>query len=916
MFRLTYYRCVNSAGFRSGLGVKHVALDLSSPERIGKNTFIISGNNACGKSVLAESLHPFTTNTGVGRQRFFIDGKEGIILRDYVDDDGTEICTRMVYTPKSGGGHNTKCFFTIQRPGEDGATELNPTGNVSSYLNLVKTYFGITKDYVSFASYSEAVKGLVTQTSYERKNQISSLIPNTNRFEVAYATINEKYKTTRTLARNVAQKMVHLRDEETIRGDLNRCEKEIEETLGHREHAIKKIAEFKGKIQTLAGTDDIEELIDRYQNGHEEILNLASSATRLKTKLIRLCESCGINPENEEEITSFLGKKQRNVDKISRITYERDATKNELNSIRSQLNEIQNELSEAEATMYSLQTQDIDELKHDLQIMKARIDQMEYAKDPSKYSGMNYDEIVSFINSVDMIKSVITSLYEKYGQIFNDHFAGKQEKDKDAIAKELSSLVFQASDLEEKMNQIHNENADLYQYRRLQSILNHRPAECHIDTCPFIQDALKWPEIAKKIEANDVQYNELSNQYKAVADKIQNLQLVLSFSGDIGTLYALCEKNAAFFEKYLHLSVDKLYRSFGAGISLEDLNLDKLKRLAAILSEKELYERIIRVDIPEIENTIKLAKNAEASRAMIERRITALKKSKKSREKELDELQLSMEISDSVISRCRNMVDMINSVSDVWEEATEVTSKYDKLQEEYESLGETVQSIVDMMNQISEYQKDIDADDETMATLGPRRERLKYDLNQFNELTLEKALIEKDFVMLDIMRQIVAPGKGVWGECIGLYMDDVRATTNQLLLNMFNGNLYLDEFIITDKEFTIPYVYNGSRGDDVSIASSSQQAAISMALSLAIIAKMNGNYGVCIFDEADAPMSPANKEMFAEILIKQAKYIGLTQIFVVTHSPEIYSGYDVCRINFPGARKFEDDETIDILEGS
>ena len=347
MFRLTYYRCVNSAGFRSGLGVKHVTLDLSSPERIGKNTFIISGNNACGKSVLAESLHPFTTNTGVGRQRFFIDGKEGIILRDYVDDDGTEICTRMVYTPKSGGGHNTKCFFTIQRPGEEEATELNPTGNVSSYLNLVKTYFGITKDYVSFASYSEAVKGLVTQTSYERKNQISSLIPNTNRFEVAYATINEKYKTTRTLARNVAQKMVHLRDEETIRGDLNRCEKEIEETLGHREHAIKKIAEFKGKIQTLAGTDDIEELIDRYQNGHEEILNLASSATRLRSKLVRLCESCGINPENEEEITSFLGKKQRNVDKISRITYERDATKNELNSIRSQLNEIQNELSEA-----------------------------------------------------------------------------------------------------------------------------------------------------------------------------------------------------------------------------------------------------------------------------------------------------------------------------------------------------------------------------------------------------------------------------------------------------------------------------------------------------------------------------------------------------------------------------------------
>ena len=164
--------CSNSAGFRSGLGVKKVNLDLSKPERITKNVFVISGDNASGKSVLAESIHPFTTNTGSGRQRFFIEGKEGLIIREYMDDDGTEVFTKMIYTPKANGGHTTKSFFAIQKPGEEEPVELNPTGNLSSYLSLVKTYFGITKEFVSFASYSEAVKGLVTETSYDRKNKI------------------------------------------------------------------------------------------------------------------------------------------------------------------------------------------------------------------------------------------------------------------------------------------------------------------------------------------------------------------------------------------------------------------------------------------------------------------------------------------------------------------------------------------------------------------------------------------------------------------------------------------------------------------------------------------------------------------------------------------------------------------------
>ena len=565
--------------------------------------------------------------------------------------------------------------------------------------------------------------------------------------------------------------------------------------------------------------------------------------------------------------------------------------------------------------LHSLDNQNTEELEENLRALKAKLDDMEYAKDPSKYSGMNYAEIMSFIDTVDTIRTMVERLYGKYGQIFNDYFARDPWKEPEDFVSKIQKLRNDAEQIESQMNTLHSMNAGLYQYQRLQNILDQRPKDCHIDTCPFIQDALKWPQMEAKIAENDAQYDKLMSQYTSLEKDIKDLELKYSFEGDITALLTLCGKNAPLFEKYLNIPVQKLYASFNTSVSLEELNLDYLKRLGAILSEKELYERIVRVDIPEMESMIKLSHNADANRKAIQKQVDGLEKRKDKLCKRIDRVKMNVRIDELTIRQHEGYLEASEEIREIYDEVVNAADQYDKLKTEYESLGETVEKIIEMMNEIAKLQREVQEDDTTMDTLGPRRERLKYDLNQFNELTLEKALIEKDFATLDIMRQIVAPGKGVWGECIALYMDDIRDTTNQLLMNMFNGNLYLDEFVITDKEFRIPYVYNGSQGEDVGIASSSQQAAISMALSLAIIAKMAGNYGVCIFDEADAPMSPANKEMFAEILIKQAKYIGLSQIFVVTHSPEVYSGYDVCRINFPGARIFEDDETIDILKG-
>ena len=55
------------------------------------------------------------------------------------------------------------------------------------------------------------------------------------------------------------------------------------------------------------------------------------------------------------------------------------------------------------------------------------------------------------------------------------------------------------------------------------------------------------------------------------------------------------------------------------------------------------------------------------------------------------------------------------------------------------------------------------------------------------------------------------------------YIEQYKQSVNQLINNNieFANNIYY-EFIITDKEFTIPFEYAGEVGSDVSLASSSQ----------------------------------------------------------------------------------------------
>ena len=300
----------------------------------------------------------------------------------------------------------------------------------------------------------------------------------------------------------------------------------------------------------------------------------------------------------------------------------------------------------------------------------------------------------------------------------------------------------------------------------------------------------------------------------------------------------------------------------------------KLKDEAAILSEKQLYLQIVNQRLPELDHALELAKVYGTNRDLLLHQLERLKDTRQAIREELMEMNMHLTIGEKQKVRYEERLALWKSVESGIDTYRSMLHDRLETQRKLDDQDKKIQLIQELRDKIKEKKSIIAELDVLIKDRYPRLQQISMDLDALRRLQIEKLEIERDFTVINVIRSIVAPGKGIRKELINIYMDEIKEIANQLLLNTFDGQLYLDDFIITDKEFIIPYVYAGSLGSDISYASASQQSTIASALSLAILSRLISNYGIVTFDEIDCPLNPKNKSEFLNILTKQMQMIG------------------------------------------
>lgn len=910
MYRLVAFEATNISGFKSGLGKKTFRLDLR--KLLSKDIIVILGNNATGKSTFLSLVHPTHTPSDK-KQRFVIEGKEGLIIHEYLGDDGTEIITKAIYTPK-GDSHTAKLYFKLIRG--DVETELNPNGNVSSYYALIDTYFGVNKEYIQFASYNDVVKGIVKMTDTERKLSVSTLIPNTSRFETAYSIINEKYRDLNNTLRNLSQKIIHLGNEDALTRDLKRHDKDIKSYNKRREELVKEIASCEGQIKEMTGGKSIKELKADYQYANNRLIGLTASMVQQLREIRNYCDLLApekITDDNMLNIASRIIRGQARLDSKIKACISSDRENQEaLSTVRSRISKVENQLDEYEASIFSLQCQSPEEMESVRAGLEFRLQSMEYTANKDKYRNMTYEEAKSFMDHLAIIANQIDVHFERYGPLVNLWFSGDYSRFETA-ENQIDAAYHLLAELRQDLEYSYRKIAEYNSHAGLKDILAKRPATCTDDSCPFIAKALAWDEISAKLTEETTIHEEIRKKIEEQSKLIEEYRLLISASESLLNLNRMMQSQSDLFQKYFNVSLESIYIDISHGQIPTLFNLDKIKQIAAVLSEKDLHDRIVNVDLPNIKKQIELSKNVEKNRSLILRSIDQLRSERESLSSEMHRLQNSITINQTMLTSYQGRLDMVMKLSDVMDRYQESSVSYDELTTRTEATNSIMEKVLKLSDKIDADSEELRRLDYLVKELLPVRDRLYYDLMQLKQLELEKAVVDRDFLIVSLMRRMVGPGKGIWKEAIDIYMQDINAIANQLLLHMFNGNLSLNDFIIDDKKFIIPYTFNGNEGPDISYASSSQQTTISNAISLAIISKLLDKYGILTFDEVDKDLSPANKEIFVKILATQMRYIGIQQCFIITHNPTCYEPYDVGYILFPGA-VIDDRDERDCIE--
>lgn len=906
MYRLIRFKAKNLCGFWSGLGRKTVDIDLTPV--YDKDVIAVLGENGTGKSTFLSMIHPVHIPSDK-RTKFIVEGKEGEIVREYLSEDGTRIITRAIYTPKKDG-HTAKLYFGVKKDGED-EIEMNPSGNVTSYNELLYTYMGVNKDFVSFASYNDLVRGIVDMTDTERKLNVASLIPNTKRFETAYNIINDKYKELRTIIRNISSKISQLSDKDELEARVKRLADALYDTRTERDKALKKSAKLEGQIKEMTRGKSLSELEKSCRQSYSALYEMHAVLRASVDELKDIISSFKrVDTNNIDELIKLADELCEDIPrmevKYAKTVAEEEQYRSKSEQYRKTIDELNNEIVELQATLFSLRTQDVEDLKKIKAELQQRLDELQYY-DPSdhRYDNLSFPVASELSNRLSVLETSARGLLDHYGEIFSSYYT-----DKTIISDLINSKPNLLAAYEKQKHEIEMLSAraaDYEHYRKLQYILEKRPSSCVDDSCPFIADALQWKQIEPELNALYQQIELLSKGLEKLEQEIENVELAEQFKAENKMFKTLVESLQDTVQQYSlsTISIDQIVRELSSGgTKTYDAMQKHLQQVCAILSEKQVYDDIVNNKLGKIDNEIRLAESSQVGKDMIERQMQkAIDKLEDAKENYQDS-DISIVIIKDVQEHALDKLTKLKRLRELSRSLESLLRDYTAAEKEYKDLSDTVGEFSVIQEQIDEYKKVIKTCDAHIAEYEPALDKTRYMLRQLGLLKMDEARETKNFMVVDIMRSIIMPGKGIWKEAIDIYMSEINLIANQVLQNTFGGDLMLEPFELTDKSFFMPYVFNGNRGPDISFASSSQRATVATAISMAIISKMVDKYSTITLDEFDATLSPTNKEIVTEVLVNSMKILGIGTAYVITHNPENYekAAVDTGYIVFPGGK--------------
>ena len=867
MWKITRLKLVNNAFIYSGTGKHEIDLDFN---RANKNSKInlLMGKIGTGKTALLSQLQPFasvgtldTRNT----EDQTLPEVDGCKIIEY-DHDGSHYFIRHDYTwNKNMKSHSTKSYIS-----KDGK-ELNSNGNSGSFKEIIKIEFGIDQNFLRILRLGSNVTGVLTLKSTERKKFIASLREDTEIYLTIHKKLTEDFRTLNASINAVSNRLMQLSatDEDKMRSELNELQDDIESLLKKIKECESKIGKLQGVNQTLG---KLSELTNQYHLTEATLENLRDQFEDLSHEV----ESAN-SSETLSSISNKIGKIQGSINTLEeKLLKDED----ELTQTQTDINKFNDIILMSENNSH------LDDMKNTLKDLER-----DYQNYTIKLSGFkcqySYHFLATFIDDLSVLQNMIDEISQYNPNSIKTIYMKLNQNIGSWINQKINILSAQRTNVQKAMNTIE------FSKEYTAPIPLFRAPFCPTKECPYYRS---HPEVIKERSGNKKDINAKLSRMK---DEITRLDAEISKYQE----YPILQKKLQLLQNQWKSAIEVL-----GNLGVIDHSVSLLDILTDQMSRRDWYHYNQLIDILEkckmqdeyqsiasryvaVKNEISLLESPEYESSKYKREIALKRKS---------EITEDMNTCNTEINRLKDQLIQLEDLYHIIQNKDENVKRLDsvkgdiqKCKESLDTLNKSIKKIEFNNDQITDLQIKLDKYTNEYTEKTTKVDKLKATLSQIEYNQDEyKNLMEERTTMKAIL-EAVSSKEGIPLILVKVFLDNCKEIINDLIADVFEDDLEILDFNISETDFKIPYMINGQVVDDIEYASQGQQSIISIALSFALIQQSIFDYNIMLLDEVDGPLHFSDREKFIGILFKQMAAIHSDQVFMISHSDGIFEGNPV-----------------------
>ena len=821
--RITYIKLVNFIGVDRAMGLRSFEFSFTD---ITKRIIQIYGPNRCGKTVLLQQLHPFSSINLNGDERsdlsLILPNEIGIKNIVY-EMNGEVYNITHTYKPTPSGNHTVSS--SIMHDGE----ELNPSGGVNLFNTIIENILGINKYVFQFIINGTQLTSFANMSYTQRKTLMNKAM-GIDIYDKIHKLATDDYRYTSKLITSLSNTKEYLL---TTYGSYESLMAVLSQTREKKDHLTKQIFETKSRLDELTGK--IRVLQDQNVHGELDELNRTFATYENTVKILG-----DVNAKTYDQL----------VENHIELNNKLNTLRNERNLLNKDLDILYEKRDNLQSTMMMAQKSksDYDEMVAFRDTLKNKIDAIvieEHVSSSSEY----LNSMISLGQAINSIcKEIVTCLNEKHLKMFAEMI----DKGVDVSAfliREGATLM----DSEKEKNTI----------SRIRTMINSVDGE-------YVNDCVHGECIYKR------SHEMLETYFKSYQSTSEH-----AFTQYDMDQFDHAWKNVQTIKRLIHTEFsDEVKPYFDIRNIIMSLTCGEygvpIKRLQYLMEEAAKTEQRIRYisQLDSTEKTIETMKQTMLNYSdqsddvlnQIQDQIKSIQD--KMQTIGIEERSISDQISSN--DQYRMMLSQIKDINidQLQKRRNKLLVTVNELSNAISEHGTLNSAYTELTNELNLVQRDLEA----LETSNTQYQNTIRDI---------KAQMEND-KRYKIIAEATSSTKGKPVLAIREKMEEALVLANRLLDVMYHGDIRLTKPTIDETTFALPFRCGCNQSVDIRYGSQSEVTILSLALSLALASGLS-TYQIMLLDEEDAYMDAVMSDAFVLMLTEIMSTVKMDQLFIISH---------------------------------